>query len=130
MPEMHRSGALSDRGSGAEDDMRQIKLTIPEVAFIAGTRGALGAGLGLLASGRMNQSRRRAIGWTLVAVGALATIPAARKVLGGRPLFGYPAEKLNGARGIVNVSRAIPGVDPSLVPERAPEFARDSVEVS
>lgn len=40
--------------------MRQIQLSIPEVAFIAGARGALGAGVGLLVSGRMNQMRRRA----------------------------------------------------------------------
>ena len=110
--------------------MRQIQLTIPEVAFIAGTRGALGAGLGLLASGRLNQSRRRAIGWTLLAVGALATIPAAQRVLGRRPLFGNPAEKLNGSRGVVTATRGVPGVEAPLVPERMPEFARDRVEVS
>lgn len=62
--------------------MRQTQLSIPEVAFIAGTRGALGAGLGLLLSGRMGQPRRRAIGWALLAIGALTTIPAARRVLG------------------------------------------------
>jgi hypothetical protein len=110
--------------------MRQILLTIPEVAFIAGTRGALGAGLGLLASGRMNQSRRRAIGWALIAVGALATIPAAKRVLGRGSILGDRAEKLNGTRGIVNVNRAIPSVEPPLVPERVSEFAREQVEVS
>ena len=67
--------------------MRQTQLTIPEVAFIAGTRGALGAGLGLLLSGRMGQPRRRAIGWALLAIGALTTIPAAKRVFGrsGQP---------------------------------------------
>ena len=47
-----------DRSSGQDGllvarkkRMRQIPLTIPEVAFIAGTRGALGAGVGLLLSG-------------------------------------------------------------------------------
>jgi multisubunit Na+/H+ antiporter MnhB subunit len=109
--------------------MRQITLTIPEVAFIAGTRGALGAGLGLLASGRMKQSRRRALGWTLLAVGALATIPAARRVLGGRSIFGDRARKLNGARGVVDTKRGIPGAQLPLVSERVPEFARDEVEV-
>lgn len=110
--------------------MRQIKLTIPEVAFIAGTRGALGAGLGLLASGRLKQSRRRAIGWTLLAVGALTTIPAARRVLGGRSIFGNRAERLNGARGVVDAKRGIPGAELPLVPERVSEFAREQVEVS
>jgi hypothetical protein len=110
--------------------MRQILLTIPEVAFIAGTRGALGAGLGLLASGRLNQSRRRAIGWALIAVGALATIPAAKRVFGRSSILGDRVEKHNGARGVVNVNRAIPGVEPPLAQGRVPEFTREQVEVS
>ena len=108
--------------------MRQIQLSIPEVAFIAGTRGALGAGLGLLAAGRMNQTRRRAIGWTLLAVGALTTIPAARRLLGRR--VGDLAERLNGARDIVNTNRTSPGAERPLVLERVPEFARDPAAVS
>lgn len=109
--------------------MRQIPLTVREVAFIAGTRGALGAGLGLLASGQMNQSRRRALGWTLLAVGLLATIPAARRVLGRR--LGDLGERLNGARDVVAGTRPIPGAERPLVPaERVPDFARDSVAVS
>jgi len=109
--------------------MRQIQLSIPEVAFIAGTRGALGAGLGLLAAGRMNQTRRRAIGWTLLAAGALATIPAAQRVLGRRS-NGNPAEKLNGARGVVTATRGVPDVETPLVPERMSEYVRGRVEVS
>ena len=35
----------------------------------------LGAGVGMLISGRMNTDQRRAVGWTLVAVGAITTIP-------------------------------------------------------
>ena len=106
--------------------MRQILLTISEVAFIARTRAALGAGL--LASGGLNQSRRRAVGWTLIAVGALTTIPAAKRLLGRRSILGYPADKLNGGRDVV--TRAIPGSETPLVPERVPEFARSSVGVS
>ena len=71
--------------------MRQIPLTIPEVAFIAGTRGALGAGVGLLLSGRMTESRRRAIGWMLVAIGAVTTIPAAKRLFGQRSISGHAA---------------------------------------
>jgi len=62
--------------------MRSFTLTIPEVAFIAATRGALGLGMGLLLSGRMNESRRRTLGWSLVAFGLATTIPAARTVFG------------------------------------------------
>lgn len=109
--------------------MRQIQLSIPEVAVIAGTRGALGAGLGLLAAGRMNQTGRRALGWTLLAAGALATIPAAQRVL-GRSILGTPAEKLNGSRGVVTATRGIPDTQTPLVPERMSEYVRGRVEVS
>ena len=64
--------------------MRRVALTIPEVAFIAGTRGALGVGAGLLLSRKLEESRRRAIGWTLFAVGLATTIPAARKLFRDR----------------------------------------------
>lgn len=106
--------------------MRQIPLTIPEEALMAGTRGAIGAGLGLLASGRMTQTKRRAIGWTLITVGALTAIPAARRLLGSRSVFGYRLEKLNGARGVVTATRGIP--DPRVA-ERGAESARDLVGV-
>lgn len=109
--------------------MRQIPLTIPEEAMIAGTRGAIGAGVGLLASGRMNQTKRRAIGWTLIAVGALTAIPAARRLLGSRSILGYRAEKLNGARGVVTATRGIPGSENPRVSERGAESARDLVGV-
>lgn len=71
--------------------MRQINLTIPEVAFIAGTRGALGAGIGLLLSQRMRESRRRAVAWTLITIGAVTTIPAAKRLFGRRSLSSHAA---------------------------------------
>ena len=64
--------------------MRKVSLSIPEVAFIAGTRGALGVGIGLLLSDKLNAPRRRALGLGLVAFGAATTIPAARKLFGRR----------------------------------------------
>ena len=64
--------------------MRQLALTIPQVAFIAGTRGALGFGAGLLLSSKLDEPRRRAVGWTLVALGVVTTIPAARTLFGRR----------------------------------------------
>jgi hypothetical protein len=54
---------------------------LPELALIAGTRGMLGAGLGLLLSDRLPEDQRRAVGWTLLLVGALTTIPLALEVL-------------------------------------------------
>jgi len=64
--------------------MQTKTLTVPEIAFIAGTRGALGAGIGLLLSERLSSQARRAAGLTLVLIGALTTIPAAWAVFGRR----------------------------------------------
>ena len=50
-------------------------VTLPEIGLIAGARVALGAGIGLLLADRLNDDQRRAAGWTLLAVGALTTIP-------------------------------------------------------
>ncbi len=61
--------------------MRRAQVTAPELILIAGTRVALGAGLGLLLSGRLPPSQRRAVGWTLSLFGALTTIPLAVEVL-------------------------------------------------
>jgi hypothetical protein len=41
----------------------------------------LGAGIALLLSEKLSAEQRRAIGWTLVAVGALTTIPLALQLL-------------------------------------------------
>ena len=52
--------------------------------FVIVTRAALAFGAGLLAASRIPEPRRRAIALTLVAVGAVTTIPAIRAVLGTR----------------------------------------------
>ncbi len=62
--------------------MREAHITLPELALIAGTRAALGAGLGLLLADRLPVGPRRAVGWTLVLIGALSTVPLAVEVLG------------------------------------------------
>jgi hypothetical protein len=61
--------------------MRERGLTIPELILIAGTRVALGAGIGLLLSGKFSNDTRRGAGWALLAVGALTTIPIAMNVI-------------------------------------------------
>jgi hypothetical protein len=60
--------------------MRTLTLRLPEFGFVVATRAALGFGAGLLLSGKIPEARRRAIGATLVAIGAAATIPALRLV--------------------------------------------------
>jgi len=62
--------------------MRETRVTLPELALIAGTRGMLGAGLGLLLADRLPDTQRKAVGWTLVLVGVLTTVPLAFEVLG------------------------------------------------
>jgi len=62
--------------------MKERQITLPELALIAGTRAALGAGLGLLLADRLSPEQRRAVGWTLFLVGALTTVPLAFEVLG------------------------------------------------
>ncbi|HEX5442885.1 MAG TPA: hypothetical protein VFW87_03605 [Pirellulales bacterium] len=62
--------------------MRETHFTFPELGLIAGTRAALGAGLGLLMADRFSPEQRRAVGWTLVAVGALTTVPLVMEALG------------------------------------------------
>ena len=62
--------------------MQSRLFTLPELAFIAGTRGMLGAGIGLLLSGKMSESQRRTVGLTLLTVGVVTTIPAAMAIFG------------------------------------------------
>jgi hypothetical protein len=62
--------------------IKKKEMTLPELALIAATRGMLGAGIGLLLSGKLNADKRRAAGWTLVAVGAITTIPLLATVFG------------------------------------------------
>ena len=63
--------------------MRETQITLPELGMIAGTRAALGAGIGLLLADRLGDRERKAVGWTLVLFGAISTIPLAMEVLGG-----------------------------------------------
>jgi len=62
--------------------VRKTTLSVPEVGLIAGTRAALGAGLGLLLGDLLSREQRRAVGWTLVAVGVVSTVPLVAQVIG------------------------------------------------
>lgn len=78
--------------------MRETPVTLPELALVAGTRAALGAGLGLLLADRLTAEQRRAVGWTLLLFGAVTTIPLAFEVLGkARP--SVPAGRPEQRRG-------------------------------
>jgi len=57
--------------------MTERQLTVADIILIAGTRVALGMGIGLLLSERFNKDQRKAAGLALLAVGAATTIPLA-----------------------------------------------------
>ena len=57
-------------------------VTLPEMALVAMTRGMAGAGIGLLVAERVPPHARRAVGWTLLAVGAATTVPILLAFLG------------------------------------------------
>jgi hypothetical protein len=59
----------------------QVNLSIPELMAVAATRGMIGAGLGLLVADYVAPEKRRAVGWTLLAIGALSTLPIAATLI-------------------------------------------------
>lgn len=66
---------------------KEVKLQVPELAFIIGTRFAFGVGIGLLAADRIKRDRRRRTAWTLLAIGAATTVPIIMGAVKHRGLF-------------------------------------------
>jgi EamA domain-containing membrane protein RarD len=64
--------------------MKELRITMPELALIAGTRGALGAGAALLLGDKLGKEQRKAVGATLFIVGVVTTIPLLLMVFGKR----------------------------------------------
>ena len=62
--------------------MKRASLTIPEIGLIAATRAAGGAGIALLLGDLLKPEQRRAVGWTLLAIGIVTTFPLIADVLG------------------------------------------------
>ena len=52
-------------------------VSVSEIAFIAGTRAAIGVGAGLLLANKLSTKRRKAVGIPLLLLGILSTIPIA-----------------------------------------------------
>ena len=57
-------------------------ITVPEIAIIAATRGAIGFGAGLLLADKFKREKRRTLGWALFLSGLASTIPIAMRVFG------------------------------------------------
>src|SRR5438309_11615461 len=88
-PDWYSASKLMSRrielgGTKVGGTMMERKLTVAEIILIAGTRVALGAGIGLLLSTRLNNDQRKAAGLALALVGGLTTIPLALGVIGKR----------------------------------------------
>ena len=64
--------------------MDTLHLKLPTFGFVVATRALLGVGIGLLLSERLSADRRRAVGLTLVGIGAVTTVPALAAVLRAR----------------------------------------------
>jgi len=64
--------------------MKKAELTLPEIALIAGTRVMLGAGVALLLADKLNDDRRKTLGWTLLTIGAVSTVPLVATVMSRR----------------------------------------------
>ncbi len=59
--------------------MRKVKMSLPEIGILAGTRGVLGAGAGLLLAEKVRK-HRKGVGWTPLSIGVLTTIPFVNKL--------------------------------------------------
>jgi disulfide bond formation protein DsbB len=58
----------------------KVSISYPELGLFAATRGMIGAGIGLLLSNSISRRKRKAIGLPLFIIGALSTIPIARRI--------------------------------------------------
>jgi hypothetical protein len=65
-------------------------VTIPELALIAATRGAIGFGAGLLLADKFKGERRKTLGWSLFLSGLASTIPIAMHVFGKKQASATP----------------------------------------
>ena len=64
--------------------MMATEISLPELGLVAITRALLGAGIALLAADCLEAPQRRAVGWTLTAVGIITTVPLVLDVFGRR----------------------------------------------
>lgn len=68
--------------------MKEREIDLPTIGLIAGTRLALGVGLGFLLADRLDREQRQAAGWALVGLGALTTFPLLAEVFGAKRVSG------------------------------------------
>jgi hypothetical protein len=59
-----------------------VTVSVPLMGLAVGTRALLAAGVALLLSDKLTPERRKAVGWTLAAIGVLTTAPLAWEIFG------------------------------------------------
>jgi len=55
-------------------------VSVPELALVAATRGAIGFGAGLLLADKFKGERRKVLGWSLFLSGLASTVPIAMHI--------------------------------------------------
>jgi len=70
-------------GKGVRVSISEAKsVTVPQLAVIAATRGAIGFGAGLLLADKLGSERRKVLGWSLFLTGLASTVPIAMHLFG------------------------------------------------
>ena len=101
--------------------MLTTRLVLPEVGALALTRAALGVGVGLLLAERMSPPTRRRVGWSLLAVGVVTTVPLVARIVHGVE---------DGATGATTPGRLVlVGGSPGVVVDRVEDVPEDHVAV-
>ena len=57
-------------------------VSVPELALVAATRGAIGFGAGLLLADKFKDEQRKVLGWSLFLSGLASTVPIAMHIFG------------------------------------------------
>jgi hypothetical protein len=64
--------------------MKRYEVSLPQLAYVAATRGLGGAGAALLLAPFIRAATRRKLGWVLLGLGVLSTIPIAVRLVQAR----------------------------------------------
>ena len=62
--------------------MKTYAVTLPLIGLISGTRAIAAGGLAFLLADKLDVNQRKAVGWTLLGIGLLTTIPLAAMLFG------------------------------------------------
>jgi hypothetical protein len=78
-----RGGRIVGGTGQRRDAVPTTTVSLVKIGALAGTRAALGAGIGLLVADRLEPGTRRAVGTALLAVGVASTIPLVVSIVRG-----------------------------------------------